>query len=117
MKIKQNDRKEIVAALQSKSTSVTMKELANTHGVTTSRISQVYKEVTGSSLWPRRTAETALQIQEQKSTLPTVSTLQNCRYRAWHKQERKMYQVWGIDWIDEKIQIKVNGSAQWHSAN
>src|SRR5205807_9104365 len=77
----------------------------------------VYKEVTGSALWPRRTAETALQIQEQKNTLPTVSTLQNCRYRAWHKQERKMYQVWGIDWIDEKIQIKVNGSAQWHSAN
>lgn len=49
--------------------------------------------------------------------LPAVSALQTSRYRAWHKQERKMYQVWGIDWVYEKIQIQMNGVGAWHSVS
>ena len=48
MKITQNDKKEIVAALQTGKT--TTIELGVTYGVHQSRISQVYKEITGKGL-------------------------------------------------------------------
>jgi transposase-like protein len=106
------DKETIVTELQSRI--ATIEDLATRYGVHINTIRRISKRITGKSLYSRNTVKTAIQIQEQKNMLSGVSTLQNCRYRAWHKEERKMYPVLGLDWFNQKVLIGTNGVPAWY---
>lgn len=36
------------------------------------------------------------------------------QYQAWHEQERKMYDVLGIDWFSQKVLIDTSGVPTWY---
>jgi transposase-like protein len=146
-KLSQRDKETIVAELQAKK--ATMTALAKRYGVHQVHISFVFKKMTGNALKPQLTqrdkeaivtalvAGTATKMEltakyavsrdtidrtfkrlvgkplsVQKKALNNA--LQNCRYRAWHKEERNMYPVLGLDWFNQQVLIDTNGVPAWH---
>src|SRR5437660_1190930 len=80
------DKETIVTELQSGT--ATIEDLATRYGIHINTIRRNFRKITGKSLYSPSTVKTAIQIQEQKNMLSGVSALQNCRYRAWYKEER-----------------------------
>ena len=91
VKLSYTDKKEIVAAIQTKNVSMT--ELAVRYGVTQPTISRTFKKMTGKSLRPYKISGTDTQVvQDQINMLKLESALNEFKFRAWHKKEKRMYQ-------------------------
>ncbi len=134
-RLSQLDRETIVAALQA---GKEPKELAIKYGVGSSYIGSVYKQETGTLLrnlphLSQREKETIVAaVQSGKasrrklaaqfninrsrvnSVLKEASALQESRYRAWHKKQKKMYAVFGIDWFNRKILVPSDVFVRWY---
>jgi hypothetical protein len=103
-KLSQDDKKDIVAKIQAKKAS--MRQLADRHGVAKSTISGVFKEMTGSALYPHKPVVTEIPMGWHKKQ----RALQESPYRAWHTEEKKMYPILGIDWFNRRVL----GFGGWH---
>jgi transposase-like protein len=133
-RLTQEDKKSIVAALQS---GAEPKDLAAKYGVGSSHIGNVYKQETG-ALW--RTPAHLSQSDKDKivadiqantasihqlakqygvsrlrinAALQESAAVQESQYRAWNKEEKKMYAALGIDWFNQKVLISSADVIRW----
>jgi len=133
-RLSQKDREEIVAELK---LGKQPREIAIKYGVSSSHISQVYKYATGTllrkltHLSQSDKATIVAEIQEKKASMRQLAkryevnrarissvlkenrSLLESLYRAWHKKQKKMYVVYGIDWFNGKILITTNDFVRW----
>jgi len=96
--LSQSERKAIVAELQSGKT--TEAELSVKYGIHYVTIGRVYKKETGKPLTI------------YKGMLK--SAIDASQYRAWHKEEKTMYAVLGLDWLNQKVLIAASGAVAWY---
>jgi hypothetical protein len=52
---------------------------------------------------------------KESTTSKLTRALQQRKYRAWHNQEQKMYEVLGIDWFNQKLLLATSGAPAWHN--
>src|SRR6266567_4236877 len=83
--LSQREKETIVLEVQSGKES--QRKLAARYNVNRSRITSVFKE---------------------------ANALQESRYRAWHKKQKKMYAVFGIDWFHRTILIPSDVFVRWY---
>ncbi len=102
------DKEAIVATLQSKK--ATVQELADKYKVGVGTIRRIFVQMTGK----------ILTLHRPNTKIKLTRALNQRKYRAWHKQERKLYEVLGIDWFYQKLKILdsglllENGKNKWH---
>jgi predicted DNA-binding protein YlxM (UPF0122 family) len=105
MKLSQADKETMTAELQADT--ATMAELAERYNVTKSTISQLFKNMTGSSF------QRTLQENQVKKQRMVDQAVAESPYRAWHKAEKTFYPVLGVDWFHRKVLILQSAVPQW----
>ena len=109
----QADKEAIVAALQANK--ATMVSLAAKYGVDQPAISRLFKDMTGSSFARYKASHKNKQVAQQKNKRKMKRALHQSQYRAWHKEEKNMHPVLGIDWFSQKVLIATTGAPEWYA--
>lgn len=93
---------------------VTKQEVADKYGIHIATVERIIKQEAGKTFRSLRSQDTLhISLSTQKQSIKATKAQRKSDYRAWHKVERKMYPVLGVDWFHSRVLIKRPQELVW----